>query len=97
VTDVYYFADEMGADVIYQLSFATDPKTVTRIVTALDLTPAAKEQGMGLRLAYDFPWWDENDIQQATPYQRANNSRDYLRSLWYSEATGRVYYLEYSL
>jgi hypothetical protein len=97
VTDVYYFADEMGADVLYQLCFAAGPKTVDRIVTALDLAPAIKGRERGLGLAYEFSWWDEDDIHQATRYQKANNSQDYWRVLWYSEVTGRVYYLAYSL
>lgn len=95
VTDMYYFADEMGSDVLYQLGFAATPETVSRIVAALDLAPA--QDAPGLRLAYDFPWWDEADIEQATLYQKTNDSQDYWRALWYSEATGHVYYLEFTL
>lgn len=97
VTDVFYFADEMGADVLYQLGFEAAPGTVERIVKALDLAPAAGGQEMGVGLAYDFPWWDEKDFQQAALYQKANDNQDYWRELWYSETPGRVYYLEFSL
>jgi hypothetical protein len=96
VEDVYYFADETGADVLYQLGFETGPETVARIVAALDLVPVADAQEMGLGLAYDFPWWDTADIRQATRYWKSSAERDYGWALWYSEATGRVYYLEYS-
>ena len=96
VTDVYYFADELGADVLYQLGFEASPETVARIVAALDLAPSISET-TGLELAYDFPWWDETDIEQATGYRKSTEERDYVRALWYSERTGRVYYLEYSL
>lgn len=97
VTDLYYFVDELGADVLHQLGFAAKPETVNQIVTTLDLPPADMADCHGLGLAYAFPWWDEDDIRQATFYQKANAQRDYWRALWYSEATGRVYYLEYSL
>jgi hypothetical protein len=95
VTDVYYFADEMGADVLYQLGFEAGPETVARIVSALGLAQTASEE-IGLGLAYTFPWWDEQDIQQATLYWKSSEDQDYWWALWYSEATGRIYYLEYS-
>lgn len=96
VKDVYYFADEMGADVLYQLGFEAGPETVARIVETLDLTrPDSEITGLGLTC--DFPWWDEADIQQATLYWTSNAEQDYWKALWYSESTKRVYYLEYSL
>ena len=97
VTDVYYYADEMGADVLYQLGFAAGPETVDRIVAALELEQADATARRDFNIARDdFPWWDEADIQQAAFYQKANDKQDYRWALWYSEATGRVYYLEYS-
>jgi len=97
VTDVYYYADELGVDVTYQLGFEAGPETVARIVAELDLTQADTPGGFGLGVARDFPWWDMEDIKQATLYQKTNTQRDYWRELWYSAATGRVCYLEYSL
>ena len=64
-------------------------------MTALDLTPAKDAPGLGL--AYNFPWWDEADIEQATLYKKNNDSQDDWQALWYSEATGHVYYLEFTL
>jgi hypothetical protein len=96
VQDVYYFTDEMGVDVLYQLGFEASPETVARIVGALDLAPTDSE-GLLSSLTYEFPWWDEADMQRATFYQKSNPEQDYWWVLWYSETTGRVYYLEYSL
>ncbi|MBN2006772.1 MAG: hypothetical protein JXA21_25685 [Anaerolineae bacterium] len=97
VTDVYYYADEMGADVLYQLGFAAGPETVDRIVAALELVQADATARRDFKIARDdLPWWDEADIEQATFYQKANDKQDYRWALWYSKATGRVYYLEYS-
>lgn len=98
VTDVYYYADEMGADVTYQLGFAAAPETVARIVAALELAQADATARRDFNLARDdLAWWDEADIAQAAFYQKTNDKQDYWQALWYSEATGRVYYLEYSL
>ena len=97
VTNLYYFADELGADANYQLGFEATPETVDRIVEALDLNPSPEAQEQGLGLAYDMPWWDETEIAQATHYRKSTAEEDYFWALWYHEATGRVYYLEYSL
>lgn len=97
VADLYYFADELGADVKYQLGFKVGPETVAAVVTALDLAPLDASEARGLSIAHDFPWWDKADIQRATFYQKTNAGEDYWWEFWYSEATGYVYYLEYSL
>ena len=98
VTDVYYYADEMGADVLYQLGFVAGPETVARIVAALELAPADATARRDFNIARDdLAWWDAADIAQAAFYQKANDKQDYWQALWYSETTGRVYYLEYSL
>ncbi|MBN1877453.1 MAG: hypothetical protein JXA33_24740 [Anaerolineae bacterium] len=96
VKDVYYFADEMGADVLYQLGFKAGPETVARIVDELDLTQSNVED-INPGLSYDLSWWDKVDIQQATRYWISNAVQDYVWALWYSETTQCVYYLEYSL
>jgi hypothetical protein len=96
VTNVYYFADEMGADALYQVGFEASPETVARIVDALALTPSNPEE-LGLELAYDFSWWDQADIQQATCYAKSSERQDYWRVICYSTVTQRAYYLEYSL
>ena len=96
VTDVYYFADEMGADVLYQLGFEAGPETVARIVNGLDLK-RSDSAGPNPNLGYEFPWWDAQDVQHATLYWKSNEGQDYWWALWYSAPTQRVYYLEYSL
>lgn len=98
VTDVYYYADELGADVTYQLGFAAGPETVERIVAALELAQTDPTERHDFNIARDdLSWWDAADIRQATFYQKTNAEKGYWRLLWYSAATGRVYYLEYSV
>jgi hypothetical protein len=96
VTELYYFADELGADVLYQLGFSASPETVNRIVTTLDLETTAPDVD-ATSLPYDFPWWDAAAIDEATLYWKCNADADYYWMLWYHAETGRVYYLEYSL
>jgi hypothetical protein len=96
VEDVHYFVDEMGTDVLYQLGFKAGPETVARIVNRLDLAQSNGAQS-GLGLAHDFPWWNEQGIEQATLYWKSNDEEDYWWMLWYDESMQRVYYLEYSL
>lgn len=96
VTDIYYFADELGADVLYQLSFVAAPETVERIVAALDLE-ASTPQVDGALLAYDFDWWDTDALEESDLYWKSNVEEDYWWMLWYHAETQRVYYLEYSV
>jgi hypothetical protein len=96
VTELYYFADEMGVDVLYQLGFKASPETIARIVEGLGLEQSASDS-ISLGLAYDFPWWDEEDIERATCYWKSTLEEDYWWGLWYNPDTQRAYYIEYSL
>jgi hypothetical protein len=96
VSDLYYFADELGADVTYRLGFKADQKTIDKIVSDLHLIQDEPEL-VGPRLVYEFPWWDEEDIGNLTPYWKSNSKKDYYWLLWYNPATERAYYIEFSL
>jgi len=96
VTGLYYFADELGADVLYQLSFDAAPETIARIATTLNLETASADRGTP-ELAYTFPWWDTDDLERTTLYRKTNDTEDYIWQLWYNPGTQQAYYLEYSL
>jgi len=96
IEDLYYFADEMGVDVLYQISFKSKPETVSRIVDNLGLSSADCEYDVD-NLVYDFPWWNVIEIQHSECFSKLNNSQHYYKILWYNQSTQRVYYLEYSL
>lgn len=97
VQNLYYFADELGADVKYQLGFEASPETVARVVSELNLVPSEKIESTQY-LDCEFPWWRKDDIQKATYcWKKTNEGQDYWYLLWYDEDTRRVYYFEYSL
>jgi hypothetical protein len=95
VSDLYYYADELGVDVTYQLGFAADRATVDRIVAELNLVQ--REATFNATFAREFDWWDADAVEALTPYGWSNDDGDYYRILWYDPTAGRVYYLEYSL
>jgi hypothetical protein len=95
VTDLYYFADELGTDVLYQLGFKTDPETIEKIVAELDLIQ--QEPDLQTNLARDFDWWDNTVIENLTPYWKHNTDNDYFWFLWYDPDNQQAYYIEYSL
>jgi hypothetical protein len=96
VSDLYYYADEFGADCTYQLGFKADARTVDRIVAALALTPADGPQDVGV--AREFPvWWQTSDYRPLVPWQRVDVEKDYYRYLWYDSDSQRAYYLEFSM
>lgn len=95
VTELYYYADEMGTDVLYQMGFETKSETVQRIVTELDLVQG--EPDSQNNLARDFEWWNENMIEELIPYWKSTPEQDYYWMLWYDPETQQAYYLEYSL
>lgn len=95
VSDLYYFADELGADVKYQLGFITDQETIERIVSELDLTqgePTFSCTG----LIYEFAWWEKDAVNGLTPYWKSNQDNDYYWFLWFDPSSQRAYYIEFS-
>lgn len=96
VTDLYYFADELGVDVTYRLGFKADQETIDKIISNLRLTQREPEL-VGPNLGHEFPWWDEKDIGNLIPYWKTNKKKDYYWLLWYNPATHRAYYVEFSL
>ena len=48
VSKLYYYADELGADVSYQLGFETDRKTIDAVVVSLGLAQKQSDFDVGI-------------------------------------------------
>ena len=96
VSDLYYFADELGADGKYQLGFTTDQETIERIVSELDLTQGEPAFNC-IGLIYEFDWWEKDVVNGLTPYWKSNQDNDYYWFLWFDPSSQRAYYIEFSL
>ncbi|MCP4538466.1 MAG: hypothetical protein GY832_15125 [Chloroflexi bacterium] len=96
VSDLYYFADGMGFDPLYMLGFKTDQDTIDKIVSELKLEQG--DPGFGTEyLTQDVPWWDDEDIENLTPYWKTNQDETYFWLFWYNPTSQRAYYLEFGL
>ena len=94
VDSVYYYADELGADVTYMLNFKCSEQTLQNIIDQLNLNSTAQEY-FGITPRDDLFWWDHQSIMKLSCWSRRTD--DYYQYLWYDQTTGHVYYLEYSL
>lgn len=95
VKAVYYFADELGADVRYQLSFECPEEIAKKIIKKLSLSP--KPEGhRGLAPRDDFKWWDADSVN-TLPMWMKSNSEQYYWEFWYSTEDGIAYFQEYSI
>jgi len=97
VINVYYYADELGADVRYQLSFQCPKATVDKIITELSLKSVLPDQAESLLDPRDdLPWWKPDSIDNRDLWIKEKEN-EYYWQLWYSEKDGKAFYLEYSL
>ena len=97
VTNVYYYADELGADVRYQLSFQCPKTTVDKIITELSLKSVLPNQAESLLDPRDdLPWWKPDSIDNRNLWIKERED-EYYWQLWYSEKDGKAFYLEHSL
>jgi hypothetical protein len=96
VSDVYYFADELGADVVYQLGFVADQETIERIVSELELAQGEPAFDC-IGLVPEFDWWKTDAVEGLTPYWKSNQDGDYYWFLWFEPGGQRAYYIEFSL
>ena len=95
VTDLYYWADGMGADVKYQLGFKADQSTIDQIVTELQLED--KELDSSSFFGRDFDWWKMDEIQSLPVFWKQVEDKEYYRYLWYDAESRRAYFLEFSV
>ena len=95
VSNLYYFADALGADVKYQLGFSADGAVIQEIVDKHQLTEANDETH--IPTAREFDWWVSDEVKMLPVYWKKTADKEYYRYLWYSKETMQAYYLEYSL
>ena len=96
VKGVYYYADEMGADVVYQLRFEADPATVQTLSSSLGLSD--REEAMSQSVARDdLTWWSADQIDSLTPMWKTNASEDHYWMLWYDQDQREAFFLEFTL
>ena len=97
VTNVYYYADEFGADVRYQLSFHSNKTTVDSIISKLSLKSVPKDYAdQLLDPRDDLLWWKPDSTNNRNLWIKENEN-EYYWQLWYSEKDGKAFYLEYSV
>lgn len=95
VTAVYYYVDELGADVRYQLSFECAKGVAMKIITDLSLQPKPDDYS-GLDPRNDLKWWKPDSTEGRPMWIKKAKDGQYYWELWYSEEDGRAYYHEYS-
>ena len=92
-TGIVCLADELGADVWYQLVCTCDAATMRRLVQALSMqsAPAGSLPATPREMA---PWWSAGVTSDLPAWTRQEFRC--FRTLWYSEPERRLYYLEYT-
>ncbi len=93
VTELYFYADELGIDAKYQLGFKADRSTVDKIIAKLGLEQM--DQSFDDQIATEFPWWQKSDLAGLKPYHvQIAKVHKYL---WYDEKKRQVWYLDFDL
>ncbi len=95
VAQVYYYADELGADVRYQLSFRCGRETIDEIISRLSLAEAPEDHG-GLAPRDDLTWWKPDSTSGRSHWVKERRN-EHFWELWYSAEDGKAYYHEYSM
>lgn len=95
VTAVYYYADELGADVRYQLSFQCPKEIAEKIISFLSLQSKPADYS-GLDPRDDLKWWEPNSTDTLPMWIKTAKDGQYHWEFWYSEEDGRSFYHEYS-
>jgi hypothetical protein len=95
VREVYYYADEMGADTRYQLAFKAGPEVIREAVRRLDLVPVP-ETWAGLPPREDLPFWGEGATRGLAHWVFREGSL-LVKELWYDEDAKQAYFFEYTL
>ncbi|MBT7851801.1 MAG: hypothetical protein HN675_00645 [Opitutae bacterium] len=97
VTKVYYYADELGIDASYQLSFKCSRETIKRIIEKLSLESVPPERADSLLAPRDdLPWWNPDSIDNRELWLKEEENAYYWQ-LWYSDRDQMAFYLEYSV
>ena len=95
VTGVYFYADELGADVRFQLSFHCPKEIAEKIIGDLSLQPKPDDY-LGLDPRADLKWWQPDSTEALPMWIKKSQDGQRHWEFWYSEEDGRSFYHEYS-
>ena len=96
VDGVFYYADELGADPLYQIGFNGDREVVSRIIDSLGLQPGDRT-GISQVQGREFHWFRNSELSGMEIYSSVSSGGDLFRYLWYDPTSMRVRYLEYGM
>lgn len=97
VSEIYYYDDEIGIDVLYLLGFRADQQTIDKIIMIQGLEQHDGPVDVSVLEGDGFPWWNQDDVDTLIPYWRQSKDEDYFLFLWYNPETKCAYFLEYSI
>lgn len=89
INNVYYFADELGADSKYQLSFNCNPITIKKIIKKHNLSDSTTNM---TGFHYKLDWWQVDKIIKLDPYWKTDGNRNYW-FLWYDKEEKKAFFL----
>ena len=95
VTNLYYWADGLGADIKYQLGFTAGQETIDRIVAELHLEK--NDLDSSALFSHDFDWWSMDEIESLPVFSKKVDGKDYYKYLMYDSESRHAYYLEFSM
>jgi hypothetical protein len=92
VRDFNYYADEIGIDASYWISFGCDDSTIQKIHKSLELHEGKEGRGLfgGLNSS-PTKWWDTTFIFKAIPYIKVEEPIYWF--LWYDKTKKKAYFL----
>lgn len=96
VSGIYYYADEVGGDVRYQITFECSKELAEKIIRFQTLQPKPDNYS-GLSPRDDLKWWKPDSIEGRPMWIKKDETGRYYREFWYSKEDGRAYYHEYSI
>lgn len=95
VKDIYFFADELGFEPLYQFSFSCDISTINRIINEHKLKKIQKDPNdIPIGVGQKFKWWDCMFVDTLNlHWSRFDTTANHVIDLWYDSKNSRGYYL----
>ncbi len=96
VKNFNYYADELGIDASYWISFDCDESTVKKIHQILDLHEGEAGRGLfgGLN-SYPTLWWDTTFLFNARPFTKREEQIFWF--IWYDKKNRKAYFLTFDV
>lgn len=99
IKDIYFFADELGFEPLYQFSFTCKPSTIVNIINRHHLTKVQKREndyynGVGQQ----FKWWDRLHVDSLNlHWKRFDSTANNVKELWFDPKNSKGYFLSVQL